>query len=112
MPAGCARSFVPEIVLRATLAAGLLAALPLLAAAAEPAADPAAPVPAMTYRSVFQDMPTGVEEQAIDWRKANAEVGQFPRGHVDILRWEQRQGSAAAARTPASAPAAQPHEGH
>ena len=24
-----------------------------------------------------------------DWRKANETVGQFPRGHADVLRWEK-----------------------
>lgn len=95
--------------MKTPIAAALLAALPLLASAADPA-DPATPVPRITYRSVFQDTPTGVEEQAADWRKANADVGQFTRGHVDILRWEQRQ--AAPPRAPASAPPAQQHEGH
>lgn len=26
-----------------------------------------------------------------DWRQANATVGQYPRGHADVLRWEQAQ---------------------
>lgn len=26
-----------------------------------------------------------------DWRQANEAVGQFPRGHADVLRWEQTQ---------------------
>jgi hypothetical protein len=25
------------------------------------------------------------------WRQANDAVGQFPRGHADVLRWEQAQ---------------------
>ncbi len=33
----------------------------------------------------------GQESAAQDWRKANEAVGQFPRGHVDVLRWEQSQ---------------------
>lgn len=29
---------------------------------------------------------------AIDvWRKANAEVAEFPRGHIDLMRWEKLQ---------------------
>lgn len=39
-----------------------------------------------------------------DWKAANAAVGQFPRGHADIVRWE-------AAQRPASAPA-MPRGGH
>jgi outer membrane protein TolC len=36
------------------------------------------------------------------WRAANAAVGQFPRGHADLLKWEQEQARVAA---PAPAPA-------
>jgi hypothetical protein len=43
------------------------------------------------YRSVFIDTPTGVETEESDWKRANAEVGQFKRGHMDILRWEEAQ---------------------
>jgi hypothetical protein len=42
------------------------------------------------YRSVFTDLPTGVETTDTDWRQANQAVGEFPRGHIDILRWESR----------------------
>lgn len=28
-------------------------------------------------------------DDPIDWRQANDTVGQFQRGHVDVLRWEQ-----------------------
>ncbi len=66
--------------------------LPWLATAqvADPS-DPAAVVPAVGYRSVFTDTPTGVETENADWKKANTEVGQFRRGHVDILKWEAEQ---------------------
>ena len=53
--------------------------------------DPVVPVPAVLYRSVFVDTPAGVEREDADWRKANAEVGQFKRGHIDILQWENRK---------------------
>ena len=29
-----------------------------------------------------------VEQGSIDWRKANDDVAQFKRGHVDVLKWE------------------------
>lgn len=61
--------------------------------------DPAAPVPAVPYRSVFADLPTGVEAGREDWKKANAEVGRFTRGHVDILKWEQQTPPATPAET-------------
>lgn len=34
------------------------------------------------------------------WRDANAAVGQFPRGHADLLKWEQQQAPAAAPAAP------------
>ena len=63
-------------------------------APAQSAADvvnPTAFVPAVPYRSVFVDTPTGVENEQADWKKANSEVGQFKRGHVDVLKWEADQ---------------------
>ena len=66
-------------------------ALPALVAAQASVTEPAAPVPAVLYRSVFADTPTGVEMESIDWKAANAEVGQFKNGHVDILKWEAAQ---------------------
>jgi len=62
--------------------AGLLAAAPVLAA---PPAD----------RPI----------QPSDWRQANDTVGAFPRGHADVLRWEQAQPPATNPE-PAPAPAA------
>lgn len=38
-----------------------------------------------------------------DWRKANETVGQFPRGHADVLRWEKSQPTTQAA-TPDAVP--------
>ena len=86
--------------------AALLAAASVAAFAADPA-DPASPVVATPYRSPFADLPSGVEEQTVDWKKANADVAQFPRGHVDLLKWEERNPPAASPARPASA-AAQP----
>ena len=65
--------------------------LPMLAGAQASVTDPTAPVPAVLYRSVFADTPTGVEMESVDWKAANAEVGQFKNGHVDILKWEAAQ---------------------
>lgn len=69
-------------------------------------ADPTATVPRVAYRSVFADTPTPVETDIADWKKANAEVGQFRRGHVDLLKWEEER-----ART-APAPATGDHRHH
>ncbi|WP_143093274.1 hypothetical protein [Polaromonas sp. OV174] len=64
------------------------------------AADPATPVPAVPYRSAFAKLSNGVEQRRDDWKKANAEVGQFKNGHADLLKWEAAQAS-----QPSSAPA-------
>jgi hypothetical protein len=66
----------------------------------EQAANPATPVPAALYRSAFAGLPAGVEQAAGDWKKSNADAGQFKRGHADLLKWEQSQ------RAPPAAPAA------
>ena len=78
-------------------AALLLASSTLaLAQATKPAAtplpsDPGASAPPIRYHSVFQSPGKGVEMGTVDWKKANDEVGQFPRGHVDVLKWEAGQ---------------------
>lgn len=63
----------------------------------EQASNPATPVPAALYRSVFADLPAGVEQATGNWKKSNADVGQFKRGHADLLKWEQSQGAQPAA---------------
>lgn len=72
--------------------------LPLGAYATPPApgkppsmTDPAVFVPPARYRSVFADTSTGVEQGQVDWKKANADVGEFRNGFVDILKWEAAQ---------------------
>lgn len=85
------------------LAAALAVASPLLAAAAD-AADPAAPVPPPAYRSVLPATPTDLAEDAIPWRKANADVARFPRGHADLLKWEAGQEPAPAPGTETPTP--------
>lgn len=90
-------------------------------AVAQPAvgpADPAASAPEPAYRSAFRDLPVGIEQEQVDWRKANADVAQFARGHADYVQWEEQQQGAgalapapAASTAPAPAPAARP-QGH
>ncbi|MBC5784290.1 hypothetical protein H8N03_15160 [Ramlibacter sp. USB13] len=87
--------------MRTTCLAAALAALPLLAAA--DAADPAAAVPPTTYRSVLPGQPAALAEPDLPWRQANDAVARFPRGHADIVKWENGQAAPAA---PASAPRA------
>lgn len=72
-----------------------LACLPIISVA-QPATDPSVAVPAVAYRSVFTDTPHGVETESTDWKAANAQVGQFLRGHIDLLKWEAAQAKAKA----------------
>ena len=55
------------------------------------ASNPVTPVPSVEYRSPFQDIPKGVETNVVDWKASNAAVGQFKRGHTDLLKWEAEQ---------------------
>jgi len=41
------------------------------------------------YRSAFANLPAGVEQTSVDWKTSNAIVGQFPRGHAGLLKWER-----------------------
>ena len=52
------------------------------------AASPQAQVPFANYQSVLRGLPQGVESQSTDWRSANDAVGQFKRGHIDLLKLE------------------------
>lgn len=65
------------------LIAGLVPAL----ASATPPHDPDAPVPPLPYVTDADTTTTATLGER-DWRRANEEVGEFPRGHLDILRWE------------------------
>lgn len=80
-----------QFSLMATAIFSALTFLPISATAQTVVTDPGASVPSVIYQSVFNQSPTGVETKSIDWKKANAEVGQFKRGHVDILKWEETQ---------------------
>jgi hypothetical protein len=79
------------------LTAPIVAGMLLLATASSHAqtkaseSDPKSAVPAVTYRSVFKETSLGIEQERIDWRKANNDVGRFERGHVDILKAEEME---------------------
>lgn len=64
--------------------------------------DPTTAVPAPAYRSALPR--GGVVQDSIDWKAANAEVGRYTRGHMDILKWEQSQGSAPSAKPQPATP--------
>ena len=75
------------------------------ASAAQPlplpnAADPLVSVPPVSYRSVFKETSLGVETETVDWRKANDDVGKFTRGHVDILKAEEKENAIKPVATP------------
>ena len=92
--------------------AAALAVAPLLASAAD-AADPTVPVPRLEYRSVLPASPTDLADPAVPWSQANQDVARFPRGHADLLKWEENQAAPPrpAASTPAT-PAAPRRHGH
>ena len=88
--------------LAAALLLASLSAAPAQAQSAPPTA-PAAPLPpaqvlnpaAATLPLTSPALPvsTAVAHEITDWRAANAAVGEFPRGHADVLKWEALQAS-------------------
>ena len=68
-------------------------------------ADPAVAVPAVQYRPLFDATEKGVVQDADAWPAANARVGQYTRGHSDILKAEE----ARAAPRPPAEPKAHQH---
>ena len=81
-------SFHPGLA--ALVAAGLVHAAPPVAPADSTAvSDPAdadAAAPALGHPRLDSSPP--VDAAAQDWRLANDRVGQFRRGHLDLLEWE------------------------
>ncbi len=67
------------------------------------ALNPQSAVPPALYHSTHESLPRGVENTQLDWRRSNDAVGQFKRGHIDLLRLEQ-QNAAPAATHPKAAP--------
>jgi outer membrane protein TolC len=75
------------------------------------AADPGQPVPPAATAPGPLELPAitapADRQQALEaWRRANRAVGEFPRGHIDLLRWEQgaAPASAGVVRTPPATP--------
>jgi len=78
-------------------------ALPNALRAADPdqaSVAPAWPLPAMGSAAPLE-LPASIDEARAIWQRANQRVAEFPRGHVDLLRWEARQPGAEGA-TPAT----------
>lgn len=61
-------------------------------------------VPALQYKSSLAALPKGVEQSETDWKAANANAGQFQRGHIDLLQWEKDQARKSAAPTAGAKP--------
>jgi hypothetical protein len=70
--------------------------------------DSKATVPSVSYRSVFRETSLGIEQEKIDWRKANNDVGRFERGHVDILKSEEMDAKKASSPSPTPTPTPAP----
>lgn len=47
----------------------------------------------LTSAASAQTAPTATELALERWRAANEAVAEFPRGHIDLLRWEQALGT-------------------
>lgn len=91
---------------RTTLAALLAACISSGTLAQTLAADPAAAVPAVPYRSAFGSpvpVPPSTEVNLADWAQANADVGRNLRGHTDILKWESANPAPSDAADPQAA---------
>ena len=76
--------------------------------AADPSAPAAAPALALPapQRLAPAELPGDIQRAREIWREANERVAEFPRGHIDLLRWEAANmpRPAGATATPAAAP--------
>lgn len=110
----------PDSLIFSLRQAACLALLtPLIALAQGPdsmrdAANPDAPGAPLVHPGMTPLQQGSAAPAPNAWREAHDAVGAFPRGHADILAWEQ-QAAAKAPLAPASAPpspGSQPHAGH
>ncbi len=90
-PTSTNRAIYCALAAPSVLSVLLLAAAPSHAQTKALESDPKSAVPAVTYRSVFKETSLGIEQERVDWRKANNDVGRFERGHVDILKAEEME---------------------
>lgn len=77
-----------------TLAAPLLAGAQSVPQQAAAAVDPRAVVPPVAYQPMASAGASGLVSDREDWKAANATVGQYPRGHLDVIKWERAQDAA------------------
>lgn len=78
----------PLLAVLACSAPALSQTVPQQAAAA---VSPEAPVPAVPYHPLQAAGASALVTEGDDWKAANATVGQYPRGHADIVKWEKAQ---------------------
>lgn len=58
---------------------------------------PSTPVPALVQHPLPLVGISALVRELDDWQRANATVGQYPRGHMDIVKWERAQQAGQAA---------------
>ena len=84
-------------------------------AAATPSVADAGATPAPLLHRAPPGTAAGVETGQTDWRAAHRAVGEFPRGHADIVAWERRQMAAQqppGVALPAIPPISEDHSHH
>jgi hypothetical protein len=77
-----------------TLAAPLLAGAQHVQQQAAAAVSPSVPVPPVPYAPMAPVGASTLVQALDDWKGANATVGQYPRGHLDVIKWERAQDAA------------------
>jgi hypothetical protein len=104
-------SFSPVLLVLALASPALRAQTPNPSPAdALTAADPASPSTPLALplpaplQTQAPAQPDDIERARALWRQANARVAEFPRGHVDLLRWEAAQSPSAPAASPTNGP--------
>ena len=68
------------------------------------AAEGVAPTAPLVYQGMALPRPAP-QLGTQDWRAANAAVGQFPRGHADLVGWEAAQAKGGSGANGAAPPA-------
>lgn len=82
------------------LSAPLLGATQTLQQQAATAANPETGAPPVRYQPMAPVGASALVVEREDWKAANATVGQYPRGHMDIIKWEKAQPPIPAAAMP------------
>jgi len=86
------------------LSAPLLGAAQTLQQQAAMAANPDTGAPPVPYQPMSPAGASAAVVEPEDWKAANATVGQYPRGHRDIVKWEKSQVPVQPAATPPEEP--------